>query len=311
MQHSMDKFSQACDSFGLTISIKKTEVMYQPAPGKQYVEPSIQVHGSNLKTVDRFTYLGSTLSRSATIDDEINSRVAKASTAFGKLRSNVWERRGIRLETKLKVYKAVIITTLMYGCEAWTIYARHAKQLNHFHMTCLRRLLNIRWQDKIPDTEVLTRANLPSIHTILQQTQVRWAGHVCRMSDERLPKQLLYGELSSGKRSAGGQRKRYKDTLKSSLKKLKIDTGNWECQAMDRPTWRSRIHKGAEDAETERKTDARRRRERRKARVADTTITTTTSASSHTCTTCGRHFRAKIGLISHLRTHKGGQTTTR
>jgi len=35
---------------------------------------------------------------------------------------------------------------------------------------------------------------------------LRWACHVVRMQEERLPKRLLYDELLEGKRSAGGQR---------------------------------------------------------------------------------------------------------
>ena len=62
MQDSADIFSEACTNFGLTISTKKTEVMHQPAPGKQYVEPNININGQRLNVVDKFTYLGSTLS---------------------------------------------------------------------------------------------------------------------------------------------------------------------------------------------------------------------------------------------------------
>ena len=178
MQHSVDKFSNACNNFGLTISTKKTEVMHQPAPGKAYIEPSISVDGHRLNVVDKFTYLGSTLSRNVVIDDEVNARLAKASVAFGRLHKNVWNRRGITIETKIKVYRAIVLPTLLYGCETWTTYQRHARKLNHYHTTCLRKLLGIKWQDKIPDTEVLTRAGLPSIFTILMRTQLRWAGHV-------------------------------------------------------------------------------------------------------------------------------------
>ncbi|KAJ8041271.1 hypothetical protein HOLleu_12042 [Holothuria leucospilota] len=152
---------------------------------------------TKLQTVDQFTYQGSTFTTAINIDAEVNNRTAKASSAFGRLREKVWERRGISTTTKLKVYKAVVLTTLHYACENLTVYRRHANQLNHFHMSCLRRLLHIRWQDMVPDTEILRRANLQSIFTLLQKAQVRWAGHTVRLSDDRLPKQPLYGQWPS------------------------------------------------------------------------------------------------------------------
>ena len=57
---------------------------------------------------------------------------------------------------------------------------------------------------------------------------VKMDGHVTRMPDERLPKKNLYGELQDGKRSHGGQKKRYKDTLKPSLKDFNIPTEPWD-----------------------------------------------------------------------------------
>ena len=61
---------------------------------------------------------------------------------------------------------------------------------------------------------------MQSVHTLLKLAQLRWTGHVTRMPDERLPKKVLYGELQEGKRSQGGQKKRYKDTLKALLFQL-------------------------------------------------------------------------------------------
>ena len=90
------------------------------------------------------------------------------------------------------------MTTLLYACDTWTVYGRHARKLNIFHINCLRRLLRITWQDTIPDTEVLERAGLQSIRAPLKKAQLRWAGHVVRMSDEKLPKRLLCGEQSEG-----------------------------------------------------------------------------------------------------------------
>ncbi|XP_060761994.1 succinate dehydrogenase cytochrome b560 subunit, mitochondrial isoform X1 [Neoarius graeffei] len=87
MQCSVDKFAEACNNFGLTISTKKTEVMHQPAPGRPYIEPNITINGQRLNVVDKFTYLGSTLSRSVVMDDKMNARLAKASAAFGRLKT--------------------------------------------------------------------------------------------------------------------------------------------------------------------------------------------------------------------------------
>ena len=155
-----------------------------------------------------------------------------------------------------------------------------------------------------PDTEVLTRAGIPSIHTILQKAQVRWAGHVTRMSDERLPKQLLYGELCNGKRSLGGQKKRSKDTLKKTLTSFNIDMTNWEVCAQDRPLWRSMIHTGARTAETNRIAEAR-----KSVLLAKRDFITSTSAGpTYPCPECGIVLQARIGLISHLRTHRVNQT---
>ena len=113
---------------------------------------------------------------------------------------------------------AVVLSTLLYACETLTVYQRHAKKLNHFHLSCLRKLLKIRWQDKIPDTEVLKKAKMKSVHTLLKLAQLRWTGLVTRMPDERLPKKVLYGELQEGKRSQVAKRNATKTPLKPRLR---------------------------------------------------------------------------------------------
>ena len=193
--------------------------------------------GQRPKVVDKFTYLGSTLSRVVHIDDEVNARFAKASAAFGRLRGGIWDRSGIDFQTNLKVYTLVVLPTILYACETWTVYQRHAKRLNHFHTSCLRKLLKIKWQDRIPDTDILKRAGMQSIHSLLKLTHLRRTGHVTRMPDERLPKKILCGDLQVGKRSHGGRKKRYKDTLKASLKDFNLPTESWEQIAQDRTKW--------------------------------------------------------------------------
>ncbi|BHF74356.1 hypothetical protein SprV_0501744200 [Sparganum proliferum] len=241
MQRSMDLFSAACADFGLDINTQKTVVMHQPPPNSATppnAPPQISVNGTQLQVVENFPYLGSTLSGNTKIDDEVANRISKASQAFGRLRSTVWNRHGLQLSTKLKMYKAVILPTLLYGAETRTVYTKQARRLNHFHLSCLRRILRLNRQDRIPDTDVLERTGILSIYTMLRQMQLRWSGHLVRMDDERLPKRLFYGDVATGSRRQGGQIRLYKGTLKSSLKCLQINPTNWEELALDLPTWR-------------------------------------------------------------------------
>ena len=189
MRKGVDHVSDSCDSYDLIISVKKTEVVYQPALGKPYKEPTITVKGQIASGRQvHLPWKHIVMSRALWWDDEVNARIAKASATFDRLRGSVWDRSGIRLDTKLKVYKAVVLPTLLYACETWTVYQRHAKRLNNFHTSCLRKLLKIKWQDRIPDIEVLKRAGMQSVRTLLKLAQLRWTGHVTRMPEERLPK---------------------------------------------------------------------------------------------------------------------------
>ena len=75
------------------------------------------------------------------------------------------------------------------------------------------------------------------------------------MPDDRIPKAVFYGELDAGHRTRGGQRKRYKDVLKATLKSYSIPHNTWEATATDRALWRSTCHYGLRYYE-EKKCDA-------------------------------------------------------
>ena len=114
LQNLVDHFSEASKAFGLTISLKKTEVLFQPAPLQNYTLPHITIDGTTLNSVEHFTYLGSVMSNDATIDKGLNNQLSKASSSFGRLYKRVWNSHSLRLTTKIKVYRAVVIPTLIY-----------------------------------------------------------------------------------------------------------------------------------------------------------------------------------------------------
>ena len=93
-----------------------------------------------------------------------------------KLSSRVWESKKLTTQTKTAVYRACVLSTLLYGSESWTTYAGQEKRLHTFHMRCLRRILSIHWTDKVTNNIVLERAGVPTIFTLLRTAQVEVAG---------------------------------------------------------------------------------------------------------------------------------------
>ena len=123
----------------------------------------------------------------------------------------------------MALYDVCVVSTLLYGSEAWTTYSKQERKLNSFHLRGLRGILGISWKDKLPNTEVMDRADLPTIYTLLRQRRMRWIGHVRHMKDGRIPKDILYGELAFGKRPRGRPQLRYKDVCKRDMRALEID----------------------------------------------------------------------------------------
>jgi len=84
------------------------------------------------------------------------------------------------------------------------------------------------------------------------------------MSNDRLPKIIFYSELKDGARARGGQRKRYKDTLKANLKRCSIVPADLETLVMERSKWRSLCQTSIQQFESDRIRALEAKRERRK-----------------------------------------------
>ncbi|XP_051667216.1 uncharacterized protein LOC127481693 [Manacus candei] len=149
---------EAAKLFGLEVSLKKTEVFYQPASQEVFHHPHITIGESELKSVQKFNYLGSLISSDSKIDREIDNRLAKAYSAFRKLHKRIWQNKHLKKSTKISVYRAIVLSALLYGSKSWVIYRHHLRLLERFHQRCLRTILNIHWSDYVTNTSVLEQA---------------------------------------------------------------------------------------------------------------------------------------------------------
>ena len=117
-----------------------------------------------------------------------------------------------------------VLSTLLYRAEAWTLYRRQVKKLHAFMMRHLLSIMRITWMDKVTNKETLDRTGLPFMEDLLIRKNLWWTGHLMSMSPDRLAKQVLYSQLSSGHRNRGRPRLRFKDTIKRNLKMRDIKT---------------------------------------------------------------------------------------
>ena len=142
---------------------------------------------------------------------------------------------------------------------------------------------------------------------IVRKMQLRWAGHVARMSDDRIPKQLLFGELTTGTRTVGRPLLRWKDSLKDTLKQSNISITQWQDIATDRSTWRRSVHDELMLCDNSRR---ERNATKRARRHAARNTTSTASQDAYMCQHCGRTCSSRIGILSHERACQNNEDVT-
>ena len=131
--------------------------------------------------------LVSNLSFSGDLTNEIQRRINHDSSAFGRLSKRVFGNLNLTIYTNIAVYNAVDISTILYGCETWVPYRRHIRLLESFHIRRLQLILGLCWWQKVTRSKIKSRAEIPSMESMLLQHQLRWLGHVIRMPPSRLP----------------------------------------------------------------------------------------------------------------------------
>jgi len=110
-------------------------------------------------------------------------------------------------------------------------------------MRHLREIMKQTWKDKVSNHEIYRRSGLAPTADMLIERNLRWTGHVHRIDEKILPRQLIYSELSSGKRNQGRPRLRFKDVVKKNLNGRGIKHDTWQSAANRRPIWKAMIHR--------------------------------------------------------------------
>ena len=152
--------------------------------------------GASLKLVDKFTYLGSSVSST---EKDINTRLTKAWTAIDRLLI-IWK-SDLTNKMKRNFFQSAVVSILLYGCTTWTLTKRLKKKLDGNYTRMLGAILNKSWRQH--PTRHQLYEHLPPIMKTIQVRRTRHAGHCWRSKNELISDVLLwtpaYGQAKTGR----------------------------------------------------------------------------------------------------------------
>ena len=125
--------------------------------------------GTSLKLVDKFTYLGSSVSST---EKDIDTRLTKSWTAIDKL--SVIRKSDLTDRMKRSFFQTAVMSILLYGCTTWTLTKRLEKKLDGNYTRMLRAILNKSWRQH--PTKHQLYGHLPPITKTIQVRRTRHVG---------------------------------------------------------------------------------------------------------------------------------------
>lgn len=212
LQKLVTSLQKESEKRGLFINKKKTKIMVMT---KKPTTPKskILLNGEELEQTDRFEYLGSTVTSDCRSDNEIRKRIALAKKAFMD-KKNIFTDKKLNIDLKVRLLKCYVWSTLLYGCESWTLSNNSKKLLESAEMWFYRKMLRISWVKKLSNEKVLKLVKEDrSLLVTIRKRQLSFMGHVMRKNGlERL---VIEGKIE-GKRQRGRQRMTFLEGLASA-----------------------------------------------------------------------------------------------
>ena len=175
--HSLER---AAAGIGLHVNAHKTEYMSYNQTGD-----ITTLDGTPLKLVDKFTYLGSSVSST---EKDIDTRLTKSWTAIDRI-SIIWK-SDLTDKMKRSFFQAAVVSILLYGCTTWMLTKRLEKKLDGCYTRMLRAILNKSWRQH--PTRHQLYGHLPPITKTIQVRRTRHTGHCWRSKDELISDVLLW-----------------------------------------------------------------------------------------------------------------------
>ena len=165
-----------------------------------------------VKAMQTTKYLGAMFNVEASCDDEIENRIGIATRMVGALRRQVIERKELSKATKLRVINTMVVSTLLYGSETWTLQKRHRSKIQAMEMRYLRKVEGVTRLDRVSNEDIRRRLGIEAVLAVADRKKKEWRERIEGMSQERLVRRVFEEDVC-GRRPRGRPRKKWIDDL--------------------------------------------------------------------------------------------------
>ena len=143
---TLEALHEEAKSLGLQVSWPKTKVQVFGGLLGETVQ-CIHACGEDIDILESFTYLGSIILNNGGSRQEVLRRIDLVHIVMDLLSTSIWRCWYLCRRTNIRIFRSLVITVLLYGCETWTLNTDLKRRIDVFGNKCLRRIMGYRWND--------------------------------------------------------------------------------------------------------------------------------------------------------------------
>ena len=234
LKDALFMFNEQSQKLRLHVNWSKSKLQsfspWMPTP------PSTLIGAQPVTTTDNFTYLGSTIASNNSSFNDVNRRIAIATSTMSKL-SSIWTSYRLSLALKMRLYNSLIISIITYSSASWTLTKAQKKRLDAFNTKAPRRIVGVRWYDDVTNASILTRTRQQPLTTTIRKLLLSAFGHICRPQPGTQAIDILDSKPpSSWRRPRGRPPLRWAD---QTVNDTQMSLSDALTATYDRTSWRS------------------------------------------------------------------------
>ncbi|KAK3514971.1 hypothetical protein QTP70_000740 [Hemibagrus guttatus] len=235
VEENLERWRFALERRGMKVSRSKTEYM---CVNEREGSGTVRLQGEEVKKVQEFKYLGSTVQSNGECGKEVKKRVQAGWNGWRKVSGVLCDQK-ISARIKGKVYRTVVRPAMLYGLETVSLRKRQESELEVAELKMLRFSLGVTRLHRIRNEYIRGTAHVGRLGDKVREARLRWFGHVQRRESEYIGRRMLDMKLP-GRRQRERPKRRYIDGINEDMKLV----GARVEDAEDRDRWREMIRCG-------------------------------------------------------------------